>query len=150
MLAFLPDSLLCQDLFSEWEVRRLYWRIKFTFHQFPVSYFNICDIQINLMQIKLNCCSKKIIGIPVMAQWKQIRLASMRTQVRSLASLSGLRMQHCYERWCNSQMMLRSGIAVAVVQASSHSSDSTPSLETSISHGWGPKKTPPPQKKSSQ
>ena len=30
-----------------------------------------------------------------MAQWKRIRLGTMRTQVPSLASLSGLRIQHC-------------------------------------------------------
>jgi len=38
-------------------------------------------------------------------------------------------------------MRFRSGIAVAVVQASSYSSDSTPSLGTSISCTCGPKKT---------
>ena len=35
-----------------------------------------------------------------MVQWKRIRLVSMRTQVRSLASLSGLRTRHCCELWC--------------------------------------------------
>ena len=30
-------------------------------------------------------------------------------------SLSGLRMWHCHELWCRSQMQLRSGIAVVVV-----------------------------------
>ena len=29
-------------------------------------------------------------GVPIVVQWKQIRLVSMRMQVRSLASLSGL------------------------------------------------------------
>ena len=43
----------------------------------------------------------------------------------------------CCELWCRSQMWLRSGIAVAVVQASGYSSHSTPSLGT---HGCGPKK----------
>ena len=32
-------------------------------------------------------------GVPVVAQWKRIRLASSRTQVQSLASLHGLRIQ---------------------------------------------------------
>ena len=36
-------------------------------------------------------------------------------QFRSLALLSGLRIQRCYELWCRSQMRLGSGIAVAVV-----------------------------------
>ena len=37
--------------------------------------------------------------------------------------------------WCRSQMRLGSGVAVAVPQAGSCSSDSTPSLGTSICHG---------------
>jgi len=56
----------------------------------------------------------------------------MRIQVRSLASLIGLRIQHCHEMWCRSQMQLGSCIAVAMAQAGSYSSDSTPSLGTSI------------------
>ena len=50
-----------------------------------------------------------------MAQWKQIGLVSMRTQVRSLALLRGLRIWHCCELWCRSQMRLGSGIAVSCV-----------------------------------
>ena len=65
----------------------------------------------------------------------------MRTQVRFLASLSGLRIQCCRELWCRSQTQLRSCIAVAVVQTSSYNSSSTPSLGTSICCGFGPKKT---------
>ena len=44
-----------------------------------------------------------------------IQLASMKMQFLSLALLSVLRIQHCRELWCRSQMLLRSGIAVAVV-----------------------------------
>ena len=54
------------------------------------------------------------------------RLASMRTQVPSLASLTGLRIQHCCELWCRSKMRLGSGVAVALVLASGYSSDWTP------------------------
>ena len=36
-------------------------------------------------------------------------------KVRSLASLSGLRIQHCCELWYRSQTQLRSRIAVSVV-----------------------------------
>ena len=43
--------------------------------------------------------------------------------------------------WCGSQTQLGSCIAVAVVQASGNSPDSTPSLESSICHGCGPKQT---------
>ena len=64
----------------------------------------------------------------------------MRTQVPSLASLNGLRIQHFHELWCKSQMWLRSGIAVAVVWASGYGSDLTASLGTSICHKCIPKK----------
>ena len=42
---------------------------------------------------------------------------------------------------CRSRMQLRSGIAVAVAQASSYGLDSTPSLGTSICYRYSPKKT---------
>ena len=61
-------------------------------------------------------------------------------QVQSLALLSGLRSQHCSELWCRSQTWLRSHVAVAVGWAGSWSSNSTPSLGTSICSGCGPKK----------
>ena len=60
---------------------------------------------------------KKRLWVPVMAQRKQIWLASMRMQVRSLASVSGLRIWRCHELWCRSQTRLGSDVAVAVVQA---------------------------------
>ena len=52
-------------------------------------------------------------GVPVVMQWKQIRLRTMRLQVRSLASISRLRIWHCCELWCRSQTLLGSCIAVA-------------------------------------
>ena len=58
-----------------------------------------------------------------MAQGLTNVTASMRTQVRSLALLS--------ELWYRSQTRIGSGVAVAVVQASSQSSDLTSSLGTS-------------------
>ena len=61
----------------------------------------------------------------------------MRTQIRTLASLSGLRIQ----LRCRSQMLLRSShIAVAVAQAGSCSSNLTSSLGTSTCHGRSPQK----------
>ena len=62
-------------------------------------------------------------GVPVMVQWKGIRLEIIRLQVQSLASLNGLRTQNCRDLWCSSQTQLGSGIAVAVAEASSCSSD---------------------------
>ena len=79
-------------------------------------------------------------GVHMVAQQKQFRVGTMRLQVRSLASLSGLRIQHCHELWCRSQMWLRSCIAVAVARASGYSFDYTPSLGISICHKCGLKK----------
>ena len=55
---------------------------------------------------------------------------------------SGLRIRHCHELWCRSQMWLGSGVdvAVAVVWAGSCSSDLTPSLGTSMHCRCGPRK----------
>ena len=49
-----------------------------------------------------------------MAQRKRIRLGTMRLRVRSLASLSGLKVQRCQELWCRLKMRLGSGVAVAL------------------------------------
>ena len=94
--------------------------------------------------VKMVLLSKRQQIAPIVAQQKQIRLVTMRLQVCSLASISGLRIQHCYELWYRSWTWLRSGIAVAVVWASSCSSGLTPCLGTSIYCRCGPKK---PKKK---
>ena len=78
---------------------------------------------------------------------QQTQLASMRTRVQSLASLSGLRIRDCHELWCRLQTCLRSCIAVTLMQAGGNSSNWTPSLGTSIGHGYSPKKTKRPKKK---
>ena len=50
-----------------------------------------------------------------MAQRKRIRLGTMRVQVQSLASFSGLRIPHCLELGCRWKASLGYGVAVAVV-----------------------------------
>ena len=75
-----------------------------------------------------------------MAQWKQIRLGTVRWRVQPLASLSGLRIQHFCELWCRLKTRLRSGVAMAVVQAGSCSCNQTPSLGTSVCIKCSPKK----------
>ena len=87
-----------------------------------------------------------ILGAPVVAQQKRIRLVPMRLRVRSLASLSGLRIQCCRELWYRSQTRLGSCVVVAVVSASSCSSNWTPSLGSSICHRCSPKKQKQKQK----
>ena len=66
-------------------------------------------------------------GVPILAQRKQIQLGTMSLRVRSLASLSGLRIRRrlCRELWCRLQTRLGSCVAVALVWAKSNSSDST-------------------------
>ena len=68
------------------------------------------------------------------------RLVSMRTRVRSLALLSGPRIPCCRDLWYRSQTWLGSHVVVVVVQASSYSSHSTPSLGMFVCCGCGPKK----------
>ena len=63
-----------------------------------------------------------------MAQW--LMNPTSIHEVRSLASLSRLRIQCCCELWCRSQMQLISCVAMAVVWASSYGSNWTPSLGT--------------------
>ena len=72
----------------------------------------------------LSCFYLNVIkGVPVVAQWKRIRLGTKRLPVRSLASLSGLRIWWCCELWCRSQKWLTS--CVAVVSAGDCSADFT-------------------------
>ena len=51
-----------------------------------------------------------VAGVPVVAQWQRIWLESMRTRVWSLPFLSGLRIWHCHELWCRSQIWLWSSV----------------------------------------
>ena len=60
---------------------------------------------------------EKYRGVPVVVQWKQIRLGTIRFRVQSLASLSGLRNQRCHELCYRLQTRLGSRVAVAVAVA---------------------------------
>ena len=51
---------------------------------------------------KLTSFKKTHQGVPVVVQWKRIHLGTMRLHIRSLASLSGLRIGHCCELCCRS------------------------------------------------
>ena len=68
------------------------------------------------------------------------QLGSMRVHVQSLALLGGLRIWHCRDLWCRSQMHFGSGVAMAVVYAGGYSSDLTPSLGVSICRRFSPQK----------
>ena len=54
------------------------------------------------------------LGVPVVAQWLMNPTRNHEVSVRSLASLSGLRIPHCRELWCGSQTWLGSHVAVAL------------------------------------
>ena len=98
----------------------------------------IYDIFLPHSQIILEVKEKlTLCGIPVVAQRKRILLRTMRS---SLASLRGLRIWHCCELWCRSQMRLGCCIAVAMAQAGGYNSDWTPSLGTSMCCRCSPKK----------
>ena len=79
-------------------------------------------------------------GVPVVAQWLTNPTSIHETRVQSL---SKLRIWHCHELWCRSQMQLGYCIAMAVAVAvvGGYSSDSTPSLGTSLCLSCGPKET---------
>ena len=83
---------------------------------------------------------KKCWEFPSWLSGLRTQLGSMRMQVWSLASFSGLRIWHCCELWYRSQLRLGSRVHVAVVEASRHGFDSAPSLGTSICCGCSPKK----------
>jgi len=70
----------------------------------------------------------------------------MRIQVRSLASISGLKIWCCHELWCRSQMRLGSGVAVAGGWQL-QSSDLTTSLGTFVYLIFSPKKQKKKKKK---
>ena len=63
------------------------------------------------------------------------RLASMRMQVLSLASLSGLRIQHFHELWCRLQKQHGIPYCSGSGVGRHYSFDWTPSLGTSICCG---------------
>ena len=52
--------------------------------------------------------------VPVVALWVKHSLVSSRVQTRSLALLSGLRIQCCHELWYRLQTWLGSPVAVVV------------------------------------
>ena len=75
---------------------------------------NMPHIKVTPPSIYLKNKNKKDLGVPLLAQ-QLTNLRSMGMQVRSLASLSGLRIRHCPELWCRLQTWLRSRVTVAVM-----------------------------------
>ena len=69
----------------------------------------------NILQAQLGWITDGLIKekaqrVPIVVQWKQIWLESVRMWVQSLSSLSGLGIWHCRELWCRLQTWLRSSV----------------------------------------
>ena len=79
--------------------------------------------------------NKDILAFPLWLSRLRIWLVSLKMWIWSLALLTALRIWHCCKVQCRSQMWLRSSVAVAVVQASSCSYDSTPAQELQYAPG---------------
>ena len=101
-----------------------------------MSFCSTVKSELNLFELLKN---RLRLGVFVVAQWKRTQLVFIRVRVQSLAWLSGLRIQWCYELWCKLRTWLGYGVAVAVVLAGSCSSIWTPSLQTPMCHGCGSK-----------
>ena len=112
------------------------------FIQREFSEMNLLVKTFSSRSVYCNPISKNI-GLKVFLFWLS-RLwtwaVSTRMRVRSLVSLSGLRIWHCRELWRRSQVWVWSCVAMAVAQAGSYSSNWTPSLGVSICCSCGPKK----------
>ena len=107
---------------------------------FPFNFHGALAFHLYSIEPYVNYLKNRLAGVSIVDQQNQTQLGSMRMWAPSLASLSGLRIQCCHELWYRSQIRLGSGVSVAVVQAGSCSSDSTPSLGTSICHRCSTKK----------
>ena len=111
---------------------------------FSFKLFCLYQAQTKTLVLDFILCNQLLIriifnGVPVVAQWLTdlTRNHEVAGSIPDLAQWAN-DLWRCRELWCRSQLRLRSDMAVAVTEASSYSSNLTPSLETSICHGCGP------------
>ena len=107
------QNYLCCPTAEIWMLQVSLGTIPQHFWASVLSSVNWVDLNLPLRALSSPKCGT--VGVPIMAQWKQIRLGTMRFGVRSLTLLNGLRIQSCRELWCRLQILLGSGIAVAMV-----------------------------------
>ena len=92
----------------------------------------------NLVSLNIFSCESSCCGAV------ESKPTSIHEDVRLIPGLAQwVKDWYCCELWCRSQTWLRSRVAVAVAWVSSCSSNSAPSLGTSICHRYGPKKQKP-------
>ena len=82
-------------------------------HQ-PMGIWFVSTLVVSTLLVSHLAVKNSAAGVPLVEEWKWVWWGTMGLQVQFLASLSGLRIRHCHELWCRSQMWLGSGIAVAV------------------------------------
>ena len=101
-----------------------------------------------------HCVCENANSTPGFAQWvktcfvgsshhgsAEMNMTSIHEEAGPISGLvQQVKIENGCELWCRSQRQLRSGIAVAVAEASSYSSNWTPSLATSIYHRCSPEK----------
>ena len=105
-------AAFCKDLINIWLLKASFATHICDCSIFPFAY-SPCRV------ILLSFIKKNFVVFPSWRSGQWTQLVSMRTGVRSLAPLSGLRIQHCHELWCRWKMWHGSCIAVDVAQAGS-------------------------------
>ena len=87
-----------------WDLRKEILVDRFKLHMFGTGAVDLDMFVLErcLCVQKASTIENKITGVLLVLQWKRIWLGTMRFQVWSLASLSGLRIRHCCELWCRS------------------------------------------------
>ena len=88
-----------------------------------LKYKHLMQLYIKKKKQKNKPIKKWAEGVSVMAQWLMNPTRNHEVEGSMLASLGGVRIQHCHELWCRSQIQLRSQVAVALVQAGGYSSN---------------------------
>ena len=150
MFVLSRSQLLCMSLLQSWRLRVCFEKsisIKSYLEFWPEFQLSnsfskaTCKLKSLCVPFSMSDCLEiQCLGVLCGSTGWEPDIASIRTQVQSLASLSRLRIWYCCELWCRSQMHLRSYVAVTVVQAGSYSFDLTPTPGTSVCCWCGPKK----------
>ena len=113
--SIIEKSLIC-DLIKYWDTVRKWWSPVMRVRWSKVGNETLWLTWLYLSTLVPLILMNKIVQrrVSIVAQQKWIRLGIMKLWVRSLALLSGLRIQNCHELWCRLYTQLGFGVAVAV------------------------------------